>query len=293
MAEAVHEALLVGDALAVSFGGRTLFRDLDWVIRREEVWAVIGPNGSGKTTLLQVLAGLRQPEGGKVWIAGRPLTTLSRLEAARRIAYVPQSPADDALLPVREVLALGRLPHHRERKATEQARICEAAERFGLMGHLEKPFAMLSGGEKRRVLLARAWVQEPDVLLLDEPLNDLDVQAQCVLLREMRRYARAGRAVVAVFHDVNAAALVADRILLLGGSTDDAGLPRVVQGSVQVALSLQHLLRAFGQPLVAVAHPEDGAPQFLLPAFRNRHGEPDPDGYNRHSGYSSEGRGSY
>ena len=199
-------------------------------IGRGKVAALLGPNGAGKSTLLRVAAGLLAPVAGAVRIAGKDVGGMERRAAAREIAFVPQSEAAAAGFRVREVVAMGRAPHQsgwmRERDE-DRAAIDEAIARCDLGAVEGRAVETLSGGEQRRVAVARALAARPRVLLLDEPGAFLDVRhrlEQSDLLVDLAR--RDHLACIVSMHDLDAAARVADHVVLLrDGCVVAAGPP--------------------------------------------------------------------
>ncbi|MFD7135076.1 ABC transporter ATP-binding protein [Streptomyces sp. NPDC059894] len=195
--------------------GRIILDGLTLALRPGETVGLIGPNGSGKSTLLRLLAGVLAPTAGVVTLDGRPLAQVGRRATARRIATVEQHAHTQTELTVRDVVALGRIPHRRAWTAVTAAdarAVTEALERTGLAGRAAQSWHTLSGGERQRAQIARALAQEPRELLLDEPTNHLDIQHQLDLLDLV-----AGLPVTTVIalHDLNLAALYADRLLVL------------------------------------------------------------------------------
>jgi len=175
------------------------------------ITAICGPNGAGKSSLLQCLAGLLLPEGGSVALGGTPLATLHPRERAKAIGYLPQEPLIAWDVAVRNLVALGRLPH-RDRGEAQVAAAMAAMD----VAHLaHRPASRLSGGERARVLLARVLAGEPHWILADEPLAALDLAHQLELLAHLRRAADAGAGVVLVLHDLALAMNHADRALVL------------------------------------------------------------------------------
>jgi len=205
-------------------------------VRAGEVAALLGPNGAGKSTLLRVAAGLLVPEAGAVRIAGKDVRTMERRAAAREIAFVPQSEVAAAGFRVREVVAMGRAPHQsgwmRERP-DDRAAVDEAIARCDLGVLADRLVETLSGGEQRRVAVARALAAHPRVLLLDEPGAFLDVRhrlEQSDLLVDLAR--RDHLACIVSMHDLDAAARVADHVVLLrDGRVVAAGPPADVMTS--------------------------------------------------------------
>jgi iron complex transport system ATP-binding protein len=199
-------------------------------VRPGEVAALLGPNGAGKSTLLRVAAGLLTAASGTVRIAGKEMRGMERRAAARELAYVPQSEAAAAGFSVREVVAMGRAPHQsgwmRERP-DDRAAVDEAIARCDLGAIEGRAVETLSGGEQRRVAVARALASRPRVLLLDEPGAFLDVRhrlEQSDLLVDLAR--RDHLACIVSMHDLDAAARVADHVVLLrDGRVVAAGTP--------------------------------------------------------------------
>ncbi|HEX6770053.1 MAG TPA: ABC transporter ATP-binding protein, partial [Candidatus Binatia bacterium] len=185
-----------------------------------ELIALIGPNGSGKTTLLKIMLGLLPPGSGEVNLLNQPLATYQAKARARTIAYVSQQPALSFPLTVRELVALGRYPHGgRGRESPADTRAIEnALDRTAAKDLSNRQFNSLSGGEKQKVLIARALAQSARVLLLDEPTLHLDLNFQLQILSALKRLCvDKGITVITVLHDVNLLSLFADKALLLSG----------------------------------------------------------------------------
>jgi len=196
---------------------------------RAVVTAIVGPNGAGKSTLLETLAGRLRPDAGQVVLEARALPDWPARARGRALAWLPQSGEADGELAARDVVALGRLPHHGllgGPTAADRAAI-EAAMRDADCDALaERRLASLSGGERQRVLIARAWATGAPVLLLDEPTVHLDAPHQRRLVHALRERARAGATVVSVLHDLTLA-LAADRVVVLvDGRTCADGPPQ-------------------------------------------------------------------
>jgi len=206
----------------ISFGynGALLLKDISFAIAAGKLVALIGPNGSGKTTLLKILLGLLSPNSGGVMLHGQSLSSYQPKARAKTIAYVSQQPALSFPLTVRELVALGRYPHGgRGRESTSDTlAIDNALERSAANDLSDRQFNTLSGGEKQKVLIARALAQSARVLLLDEPTLHLDLNFQLQVLSALRRLcADEGITAITVLHDVNLVSLFADQALLLSG----------------------------------------------------------------------------
>jgi iron complex transport system ATP-binding protein len=220
---------------------------------------VIGPNGAGKTTLLRAAAGLVRPSAGQVVLGGRPVTGMSATERARAIAYLPQGGTVAWPLPVHDVVALGRLPYGEspDRLSVTGRRCVGAAlSALGLRGLETRPATALSGGERARVLVARALATGAPVLLADEPVAALDPRHQLVVLDVLRDRARAGATVVAVMHDLALAARFGDEIVLLnGGRLQASGRPADVLTQTRLAQSfgIEARVTVIGDDLVIAA----------------------------------------
>ncbi|MBV8639017.1 MAG: ABC transporter ATP-binding protein [Candidatus Eremiobacteraeota bacterium] len=206
--------------LSIAAGGRPLVHDIDALIATGEFIAVLGPNGVGKTTLLRVLCGLATPMTGAVTVEGAKLHDLPSAERARRIAFVTSDDVMSEALTVRDVVAIGRFPHHAwwQWRSTEEddAAVAAALDAVHMRAFSDRLLTTLSSGERQRVWIAMGLAQETPILLLDEPTSHLDVRVAHDILALLRKLAHEGRAVICVLHDLNDAAAYADRLMLLG-----------------------------------------------------------------------------
>jgi iron complex transport system ATP-binding protein len=221
------------EARAVSVAGR--LADAGLLVEPGKITAICGPNGAGKSTLLAVLAGLLVPQRGEVILGGQPLETLSRRERARRIGFLPQQ-ADLAWdLDVRTLVSLGRLPHGGD-PAMDKAAVDAALAALSLVHLAGRPLSALSGGERARAMLARVLAGEPQVILADEPLANLDLAHQTGLLSHFRQLADESKAVAVVLHDLAAAMNHADRVIVLNqGGIAGLGPPDKVLSAEAIA----------------------------------------------------------
>ncbi len=200
--------------------GRWLLRDVDLAIEPAMLTSVVGPNGAGKSTLLRLLSGTWRLTEGKALLGGFDLSALPRRQAARRVAYVPQTVRPTFEFTVREFVTLGRYPHESRLFGTRSADrgwIDRCLDDTDVLALAERRVTTLSGGELQRVLMARCLATEAEVLLLDEPTSNLDLAHGLDLLGLARNLVDEGRSVVLVLHDLNAAARFADRVAVLDG----------------------------------------------------------------------------
>ncbi len=235
----MSEPLLEGRDLAVGLGGRRVLDGVSLALVPGELTVLAGPNGAGKTTLLRTLAGLVTPDTGAVLQAGRGLAGWSRSERARRIGYLAQAGFVTWPVAVRDLVALGRLPHGAaldRLAAADRAIVARCIAAVGLEDFAERAATTLSGGERARALLARALAVEAPVLLVDEPVTALDPRHQLQVMDVLRAEAAGGRAVVAVMHDLALAARFADRMVVMGeGRIVADGRPGAVLREIGVA----------------------------------------------------------
>jgi len=233
-----------------------------------EIVCVLGPNGAGKTTLVRVASGLLAPWSGEVRLLGEPLATRSRTDVARVLAVVEQMQDVAGSFTVRDVVAMGRAPHQGSwmRSSEQDERIIEdAIARCDLRELASRPARALSGGEQKRVAVARALVQEPKVLLLDEPGAFLDVRHQLDLYELLATEVKQrGMACLVVMHDLNIAAQFADRVVLMKDG-------RVVAaGGVADVMTWKTLKETFDADLYCGVNDLTGA-RFFLP-MRGKNG---------------------
>ena len=209
-------AVLAADDVRVALGGRPVLAGVSARFAPGAVSVVLGPNGAGKSTLLACLAGLRPPDGGKVTLGDRPITGWLPPERARALGFLPQIPEIAWPVSVETLVGLGRLPWRGASSAAEdKAAIAAALDTVGMSAFARRDATSLSGGERARVLLARALAGAPRFLLADEPLAGLDPGRQLDAIALFRAQAAAGLGVVLTLHDLPLAARVADRLLLL------------------------------------------------------------------------------
>jgi iron complex transport system ATP-binding protein len=243
------------DRVSVTLGTRRVVEGVSAEIGGGVI-GLIGPNGAGKSTLVRAIAGLIPAEGA-ILIDGNAVTDLPLRDRARRIAYLPQGQSVHWPLTIERLVALGRLPHlapFARPAAADAAVIQQALARTDLIDLRDRPFDQLSGGERARVLLARALAVEAPLLLADEPLAALDPAHQIEVMALLRAEAARGVTVIAVLHDLTIAARWCDRLLLIDqGALVADGAPRDVLTADRIASVYgvsAFIGEANGQPLI-------------------------------------------
>jgi iron complex transport system ATP-binding protein len=204
--------------LCVRRGARHVLENIDLKLGAGESISIIGPNGAGKTTLLQALLGLLPAESGEVLLEGRSIRRLSAAQRGRFAAYVAQIVERLPAFRVAEVVATGRFPHVsplRPLSGEDHAIVRRELARCGLAELADRPVTAISGGERQKTFLAAALAQEPQALFLDEPTTALDPAYQVELVRLLREWHAAGRAVVLVSHDLQVPAALGGRVVAL------------------------------------------------------------------------------
>lgn len=204
-------SLLMQDAVA-RLGGRAVLDGAGLQVGAGELAAIVGPNGAGKSSVIRAFAGLLPLTGGVARLGGDDVATLSAQERAARAAYLPQERRIAWNLPAIEVAALGA-PFLAAEEALDRARRALADVEAAHLA--DRGVAEMSGGERARVLLARALATDARALLVDEPIAGLDPDAQLMVLERLRARANAGQAVLASLHDLPLAARFADRVVVL------------------------------------------------------------------------------
>ena len=202
--------------ITVGYGEKTILGDLSCSFADGRITAVMGPNGCGKTTLLRLVDGLLVPTAGSVVIDGRAVQEYSSRQLAQKVAFVRQHPQTDFEFTAFETVLMGRNPyqHRLQNESQEDWDIVERCMKQTGTWHLRmaKP-AQMSGGELQRVMIARALAQQTPVLLMDEPVSNLDIAHQIEVMRLLRN--AEGKTVLIVLHDLNLALQFCDDLLLL------------------------------------------------------------------------------
>jgi iron complex transport system ATP-binding protein len=248
--------------LAVGYGSTAVLRDISLLANPGELIVLAGPNGGGKTTLLKTLGGFLKPLSGGAFLEEREIRTLGKRERALSLAFLFQGQAPTWPFTVRELVSQGRFSRRGwfgSEKARDRSAIERALSSAGLRGLEERPVTGLSGGEVQRVLIARAIAQEAKVLLLDEPVNNLDPRYQYMVMNLIRALADEGTCVLMSLHDLNLASLYADRMILLSPGRAP------VRGTPGEVLRQDLLKEIFHVSLEIAPHPENPAFPVILP----------------------------
>jgi iron complex transport system ATP-binding protein len=231
-------------------GGTTLLREVDWKITPGEHWTVLGPNGAGKTLLLRIVTGYIWPTEGRVMVLGSYLGTIDLRLLRRRIGWVSQAVSDlmPAYSTLLETIASGPLAslglyEEPNPLLKEKARV--KAEEFGLSHILDRPFHLLSSGERQRTLLARAALTEPELLILDEPMSNLDMGGRELFLERVKKLAESPNAptiILATHNTLEIGPFITNAIIVKEGSI-------LTAGPIESTMTSEILSKAFDLPL--------------------------------------------
>lgn len=227
-------------------GGRHQLRDISIEVRRGQVAALLGPNGAGKTTLLRCLLGLLTPKSGSVRILGEDLGQLPARRRAQRVAYVPQGTATVFPFTTLDMAVMGRTPHlppTATPRASDRARALQVLASLGLDHLADQSFSSLSGGERGLTLVARALVQESEVLILDEPTAALDLGNAVRVLSVVDDLARRGHTILMTTHQPDHALRGAHHVVIMADGAVRA------QGEPRMALTGELLSEVYGTPI--------------------------------------------
>jgi manganese/iron transport system ATP-binding protein len=257
-----HADVWLSDVTA-GYGERVALEHVTVAVELGSLLAVVGPNGAGKSTLLKLMAGLVEPWSGRIEVLGAPPG-----REARRVAYVPQAELVDWGFPVtvEDVVMMGRFPRLgpiRRPTRDDRRAVLDALDQVGMARHRQTQIGRLSGGQRRRVFLARALAAEPDLFLLDEPVTGIDATTQELLMDLLEAQARRGKTVVATTHDLASAAQRFQRVLAVNRTI-------VAYGPSEIVLDADVLAKAYGGHLLVLGertfllddahHHDDAAP---------------------------------
>lgn len=251
----VSSAAIAAEQLSFGYpGGAQRLIAVSVAVQPGQVCCLLGPNGAGKTTLLRCLLGLLTPQSGTVRVAGDPIDRLSRRQLARRVAYVPQRSTTPFPFSTLDIAVTGRTPYLRAMtspSATDRRAAAAVLDRLGIGALADRPYAVLSGGERRLALLARAMVQDAPVLILDEPTAALDFGNESRILQVVAELAAAGRTVLMTTHQPWHALHSGDQAVLIA----DGRL--IADGPVEQVVTAAALSELYGVPVRVLTATDD------------------------------------
>ncbi len=210
--------LLKLENLAVNYGSKQVLKTIDLTVAQGEVYAILGSNGAGKTTLFRTVMGFVKTDGGKIVLDGKDISTLSKKQLSKLIAYVPQCHNCTFSYPVIDIVVMGCNPHigaFSEPKAKHYKRAQEALKKLNILHLAERMFKKLSGGEKQLVLIARALVQRPKLIIMDEPTASLDYNNSITVLTQIINLKDENLSLLITSHSASQAKVFADKVLMI------------------------------------------------------------------------------
>lgn len=227
--------------LSFAYGGSTVLHDISLDVKDGEVVSIIGPNGSGKSTLMSCMANILKPLKGSVYLNGKDIMQINRTELACKIGYVPQAAKEEQPYTVLDTVLLGRKPYVKWGIGKRDIQLVGyILQQMGMIHLADRYLDELSGGQKQKVLVARALAQDPSVMLMDEPTSALDIRHQLEVLELVRDLAQQQRSVILVMHELNLAARYSDRLVLMKeGRIFATGCPEEV-------LSVENIRAVYG-----------------------------------------------
>jgi len=254
-----------------SYPNLPVLRDVSFELREGDFLSLLGPNGSGKSTLLRLLDRILLPQQGTITLEDRPLQQFNRKEIARIIAYVPQDTLWVFPFTVLEVVLMGRSPYVGRFgfESRHDLEVTWQMMKLTQIDHLaDKPITAISGGERQRVLIARALSQQPQILLLDEPNAHLDICHQVEIFQILRdQNELQDLAIISVSHDLNLAAAFSKKVMLLAqevAGSEQAGATVVSLGTPAEVLTESNIERVYRTPVLVDQHPRSFSPRISL-----------------------------
>jgi iron complex transport system ATP-binding protein len=251
--------------LVCGYNEKTVIKDMNLLFPETGFTALLGPNGAGKSTLLKALTGFLPAREGVVLCAGKDVQTWNKRELAQKLAFIPQELELQFAYQVFEFVLMGRFPYlslWQNYSSRDIIIVEEVLERLNLSAFRAKIVQELSGGEKQRVLIARALVQQTEVMLLDESLSQLDISYQVEIMQVLHDIAhKDGKLVVLVSHNINLAANYCDHIILLQDGRS------VAEGNPETVIRTELLQQVYGIQLQVETNPISGKPNFYYPGL--------------------------
>ncbi|MBM7624409.1 heme ABC transporter ATP-binding protein [Sporohalobacter salinus] len=250
------------DELSYKYDNLKVLQEVSFSVSRGEFIGLIGPNGSGKSTLLKNINSILYPDAGKVYLDNFNLQDLGKKEIAKKLAVVPQNNNVNFDFTVEEIVLMGRAPYigRFESESTKDYKIVrEAMELTNTLKLAERPISQLSGGERQRVILARSLAQQPEVLLLDEPTSNLDINYQLEIMNLLKKFnCEHDLTVIVVLHDLNLASEYCDKLLLLeDGEIYDHGSPEEI-------ITAENIEEVYGSEVIIRKHYPSNRPHITM-----------------------------
>lgn len=263
-----RKELLEVKGVSFAYNQKKILEDISFAVKEGEMLSILGPNGAGKTTLIRIISGFLPPLKGEILLGGVDIREISPKKRARRIAVLPQSEPPADYLTVKEMVLLGRIPYFslflgagREDKEIVESSLAMV----GMVEFQNRKMGQLSGGERQKILIARALAQQPQLLILDEPVVHLDLSHQLEILFLLKKLQEEQNlSLICVLHDVNLASYFSDKLLLLReGRAFAYGEPRevITQENLREVFDIHALVRSnplSARPYVSIIHKRKG-----------------------------------
>jgi len=247
--------------VSFKFADRFILKDISTTINSGKVTALIGRNGAGKTTFLKLSSGILKPSNGDVFLGDISLSNMTSKERALNIGVVQQLPFAPDEMKVRDLVMLGRYPHlglFAQESKQDMIAVEDALKKVECLSLAFRTMGSLSGGEKRKIFIARALAQNVDIFLMDEPTANLDLDAQLNIFALLQKLASEGAAILVVLHDVNQASIYCDDIILLHESSI------LTEGTPDQVLTKKYLYDVFGVKTTIIPA-NDKFPRLVIP----------------------------
>lgn len=252
---------IIIEDLSFSYNEKYVLRDISLNIEKNKFYCIIGPNGCGKTTLLKNISGNVEHKAGRILIENKEIRDLRIKEVARKVSFVPQNTSIDFEFSVLDVVMMGRSPYLRlfQNEGAKDLEIAHDAMKCTNTWHLkDKNINEISGGERQRVIVARALAQQTGILLMDEPISALDIHHQIELMDTIKKLVLSSDVtVVAVLHDLNMAAQYSDEIILMNSGEI------VAKGVPEAVITEANLMNVYGLRASVIKNPVTGKPHVL------------------------------
>lgn len=235
--------MINAEDISFSFGDTPVLESVSLTVAGGELVGLIGPNGAGKTTVLRLISGVLTPSRGTVTLDGNSIDSLSTHEVGQRVAVVPQQTELSFDFSIRDVITMGRHPYQgrlERLQSVDRSMVDRAMEQTKTTHLADRPFSAISGGERKRVLIARAIAQDTPALLVDEPTASLDINHQVSVFELLRSLVAQDKAILSAVHDLNLAARYCDRLVLLADGQIQAS------GTAESVLQSDRLRQAYG-----------------------------------------------